>query len=90
MQSFGKDIYNQLKVLGPRDLWAWGAEKYRVFDYNSYKSDLVHKGGLIFKVNGLLHKKEVMIRVQANDTYNIQIGRLMKGKWSQKKDSKKI
>tara|TARA_Y100000034_G_scaffold33928_1_gene41544 strand:+ start:40436 stop:40810 length:375 start_codon:yes stop_codon:yes gene_type:complete len=85
----GKTIWNQLNALGRQDLWAWGVTKPQTFSEEYFQS-IPHLGGLLFKVNGLLHKQKVMIRLQPNDLYHIEIGNVVKGSWVKRKNSETI
>lgn len=78
----GQIIFSQLK-LRMNDLMVWGSSSFKSFDESSFK-DISHLGGLVFKVNGLKHKKQVMIRLAPNDTYTVEIGTLSKGTWTSK------
>lgn len=90
--SVGKTIYSQLIGLGKMDLWAWGARGFSTFDERYFQQDEKqwHLGGLFFQVNGLLHKQKVMIRLQGNDLYHVEIGNIVKGEWKKRKNSKTV
>jgi hypothetical protein len=78
----GKIIFEQLQVR-KQDLWCWGATAFKTFS-DTFFTDIPHLGGLVFKVNGLKHKQQVMIRLSPNDTYTVEIGTLRKGVWTTK------
>lgn len=61
------------------DLMVWGSSSFLTFNDNQF-TNIPHLGGLIFKVNGLKHKKHVMIRLAPNDTYTVEIGTFTKSK----------
>jgi hypothetical protein len=73
----GQIIFSQLKYR-MNDLMVWGSG-FLTFNDNQF-TDISHLGGLIFKVNGLKHKKHVMIRLAPNDTYIVEIGTFTKSK----------
>lgn len=83
----GQIIHRQLMALGTIDLMAWGAKNFQSFSEKFFKEDLSHLGGLFFKVNALLHKQKVMIRLQGNDLYHVEIGNIRNGVWVKKKNS---
>ena len=87
--STGKIILDQLRTLGMHDLMCWGARGFTSFDdrYFQGKDKTWHLGGLFFQVSGLLHKQKVMIRLQGNDLYHIEIGNIVKGQWIKRKGS---
>lgn len=80
--NIGNEIFNQLKCR-PMDLMAWGSRVFKTFDDKSFK-EIPHLGGLVFTVSGLLYKGQVMIRLAPNDTYVVEIGKLVKGTWTPK------
>lgn len=91
-KSVGNTIWEQLKYLGQQDLWAWGVRNPRTFNESSFQGNEKewHLGGLFFQVNGLLHKQKVMIRLQGNDLYHIEIGDIRKGQWVKRKNTKSV
>ena len=89
MHLYGKEIYNQLITLGRNSLLTWAARNYRVFDEKSFTQNLeYHRGGLFFQVSGLLHKQKVMVRLQGNDLYHVEVGNIVKGSWKKKQGTK--
>lgn len=85
MENVGQIILNQLTTLGGTIIWCWGAHAYKTFS-NQYFTDISHLGGLLFKVNGHLHKGHVMIRLATNDTYTISIGTFRNNEFKTKKE----
>lgn len=90
--NIGSTIFQQLKTLGTQDLWAWGARNFRTFDERSFQGSEKewHLGGLFFQVNGLLHKQKVMVRLQGNDLYHVEIGNIVKGQWKKRQNSETV
>ncbi len=73
--NVGQEILNQLKMLAMQDLMCWGASSYIALKENQVIDK--HNGGLIFKVNGMIHKGHVMVTLR-NDLYDIRIGKFTK------------
>lgn len=88
----GTEIYNQLRMLGQQDLWAWGARNFKVFSEKYFQGEEKewHLGGIFFQVNGLLHKQKVMVRLQGNDLYHVEIGNIVKGQWVKRKNTEAV
>lgn len=82
MQKVGLIILEQLKYR-PLDLMAWGSRGFQHFS-DKHFTDTPHLGGLVFTVSGLKFKGQVMIRLAPNDTYIVEIGKLVKGEWEAK------
>lgn len=82
MKNVGLIILEQLKYR-PLDLMAWGSTSFQYFS-DKHFTDTPHLGGLLFTVNGLKFKGQVMIRLAPNDTYIVEIGQLVKGEWEAK------
>lgn len=91
-KSVGNIIWEQLNYLGKQDLWTWGVRNPRTFNENSFQGSEKewHLGGLFFQVNGLLHKQKVMIRLQGNDLYHVEIGDIRKGQWVKRKNTEAV
>jgi hypothetical protein len=86
--NIGNTIFNQLKCR-PMDLMAWGSSSFKTFDDKSF-TEISHLGGLVFTVNGLKFKGQVMIRLAPSDTYVVEIGKLVKGTWTPKTQKEDI
>jgi hypothetical protein len=85
MENVGQTIFTQLTTLGGTIVWCWGAHAYKSFS-DKYFTDISHLGGLLFKLNGHIHKGHVMIRLAPNDTYTISIGTFRNNQFTSKKD----
>jgi len=92
MENVGNIIFNQLKSLDLNSLYAWGASSFKSFKENQFlnEDNKNHLGGLIFKVNGLKHKKHVLITLNYKDYYDIQIGTLSNGSFIKRKNSQTL
>ena len=64
-------ILSQLKAGGPIIMMSWGCERFTC-GTNEYQNHFLE-----FKVNGFLHKGQVRVTLEGNDTYTIT---LYKGK----------
>jgi len=84
--NYGKEIHNQLmhnRVV----VWSWGAHAYKTFTENDFPEYGIHRGGLIFKVQGAKFKGHVMIVLTAADLYDVYFGHLRKGVFYKKLSS---
>jgi hypothetical protein len=68
--NIGKTILQQIKTI---DFWAlgsWGAKDY-----------VLLKNGIQFKVKGWHNQSKIIIKLNGNDTYDIEYGRISKLNW---------
>jgi hypothetical protein len=76
-------IQQQIKATDPMAFWAWGSKDYVALKEGKIQENYT-LGGLQFRVNGMKHKGIVLVRLMANDTYSVEIGRVWKGAWKSK------
>ena len=80
MENVGLTILNQMKAINTQYLWSWGSHAYRIFTEGQFTSQLKpHLGGLVFRVQGRKYHGNVIITLEASDTYHIYYGQLRKG-----------
>jgi hypothetical protein len=83
--QIAQTILEQIKASDKMALWAWGAKKFVALDTG--RAELggdTQLGGVKFSVNGLKYNGTVMVRLMANDTYTVEIGRPYKGQFKVK------
>jgi len=75
--EIAKTIIQQIRMMDPRALMAWGAKDCTAIPEGKQEIGFV-LGGVYFKVNGLKHRGYVRIFLMPDDTYTIQIFRIRK------------
>lgn len=76
-------ILDQIRATDRFALWAWGAKDYIVINEGKLGENFC-LGGIQFRVSGMKHKGAVLVRLMANDTYTVEIGKVWKGEWKSK------
>lgn len=76
-KMIAETIQEQLEgTLGKPVLWSWGQDNLQAVSINGLKRiGIDGSGGLLFSVNGALHKGEVLVSPNGSDTYDVFIGR---------------
>ena len=78
-QEVAKEIANtilqQIKATDRMALWAWGSKEFVSLNAEE-RGERFQLGGLRMKVSGAKHKGLVFIRLMADDTYTVEIGKL--------------
>lgn len=77
-------ILDQIRATDRMALWAWGAKDFVALGGSDDKVGEVSLGGIQFKVNGMKHKGTVIVKLMANDTYTVVLGKVWKGEWKLK------
>lgn len=69
-QEVAQTIMHQLRTLGGIKMMSWGAHAFR---HGSTRGEKYSNPFLLFRVNGLLYKGQVMIVLMGDDTYTIRL-----------------
>jgi hypothetical protein len=76
-------ILDQIRAADRAALMAWGANKFVALSEEKVGENF-SLGGIKFNVRGLKYTGTVVVRLMANDTYRIEIGRPYKGQFKTK------
>ena len=79
--EIAQTIQYQIRCTDPFALMAWGAQKLKALREEKLSCGNYQLGGLEFKVNGMKFKGLVTVRLIANDTYTVELGKVKKGSY---------
>ena len=77
-------ILGQIRASDRSALMAWGASRFVSLEEEKI-GDLFSMGGIKFNVRGMKYTGTVVVRLMANDTYRLEVGRPYKKEFRVKK-----
>lgn len=85
--NLANTILSQIKAGGQMKMMSWGFRSPNAFGENVFGENY---GGVFFQVSGYKHSGKVMVKLDYNDTYTVEIGTLRKGVWKCKESVKGV
>ena len=86
-RQIAETIIGQIRATDRSALMAWGAKKFVAlqeerlqFPGNGIMEEKFQLGGLQFDMNGAKIRGRVLVRLMANDTYTVEVGKVSRTK----------